>query len=126
LETAEIEWEYLARGIDNRIFPWGDGTEIGERIKERLGGKSLSVGSIPEDRTPFGVIGMGGNVSEWIAETWYPYRNSPLGTLEKVEEEYGIIRGGNYLSETYQMRTTYRERRSRLDDTSPIGFRCAK
>jgi formylglycine-generating enzyme required for sulfatase activity len=107
---SEAEWEYAARGADGRMFPWGNSSDIGER----------------EDKSPFGVFNMAGKVSEWVAETWYPYPNSPLGKLEKVEEEYGIIRGGNYISEPYQMRATYRERKSRLDDTTPTGFRCAK
>jgi formylglycine-generating enzyme required for sulfatase activity len=120
---SEIEWEYVARGGNKRIFPWGNNVQIGEK---RYAKEPLPVGSVPEDRTPFGVNDMGGNVSEWIADTWYPYPNSPLGKLEKVEEEYGIIRGGNYISAPYKMRATYRERKSRLDDSTPIGFRCAK
>ncbi|MCI0415845.1 formylglycine-generating enzyme family protein [bacterium] len=107
---TEAEWEYAARGADQRMFPWGNSTDVG----------------VLEDKSPFGVVDMAGKVSEWVAETWYPYPNSPLGKLEKVEEEYGIIRGGNYLSEAFQMRTTYRERTSRLDTSMPVGFRCAR
>lgn len=123
---SEMEWEYAARGTDNRMFPWGKGIDVAERLHEKESGRSLPIGSFPEDHSPFGGFDMAANVSEWIANTWYPYPDSPLGKLERVEEEYGIVRGGNYISQPYQMRTTYRERKSRLDDRSPVGFRCAK
>src|SRR5262249_23670569 len=89
-------------------------------------GASTDVGSIVADKSPFGVMDMARNVSEWVADAWSPYRDSPIGKLDHVDEGYGIVRGGGYLSLPYQMRTTFRERVSRLERRNGVGFRCAK
>ena len=123
---TEEEWEYAARGADKRMFPWGNGMDVTNSWGDRQAGETSPVGSIPGDRSAFGAMDMARNVMEWVADTWHPYPDSPLGKLEKTEEEFGILRGGSYVAIPYQMRTTVRERKSRLDRSLGIGFRCAK
>jgi formylglycine-generating enzyme required for sulfatase activity len=70
---TEREWERAARGADGRLYPHGDAlgpgdANLGEtyRFDADLSGAD-EVGSFPADRSPFGVMDLGGNVREWVA-----------------------------------------------------------
>ena len=123
--SSEAEWEYTARGNDRRRFPWGNDASVASKLttKEHLASKP--VGSVPEDRSPMGVSDLGGNVWEWVTDSWYPYANSPVGELEKPDDTFGIVRGGTYQSSWAEMRTTHRRRMEKLDRRPMNGFRCA-
>ncbi len=123
---GESEWEYAARGSDQRMFPWGNSFEVINNWGDRQAAESSLAGLIQEDKSPFGVMDLARNVAEWVADVYSPYPGSPLGQLGKLEEEYGILKGGTYTSIAYQMRTTVRQRRPRMDRGKGIGFRCAK
>jgi iron(II)-dependent oxidoreductase len=121
---SETEWEYAARGSDKRRFPWGNEPSVASNWSEG-DHTSKPVGSVPEDRSPMGVLDMGGNVWEWTSDSWHPYPNSPVGELEKPDDTFGIIRGGTYQSSWIEMRTTFRRRMEKLDRRPMNGFRCA-
>ncbi|SVC55792.1 uncharacterized protein METZ01_LOCUS308646, partial [marine metagenome] len=63
---TEAEWEKSARGIDGRIFPWGDEFPTNDRVTFRrkfnkIGFKVLEmVDSMPNGRSPYGVHHMAG------------------------------------------------------------------
>ncbi len=61
---TETEWEYAARGVDARIYPWGN------TIKDELVGGLVPVSRTKMDVSYFGIFGMGSNVSEWVQETY--------------------------------------------------------
>ena len=72
---------------------------------------SAPPGSFPKDLSGFGILDMGGNVSEWTQNTW----------------EAHVVRGANWYSERGQSHASYRELVPTADLTSlTIGFRCAK
>ncbi|MDX1401041.1 MAG: SUMF1/EgtB/PvdO family nonheme iron enzyme [Kiloniellales bacterium] len=62
------EWEKAARGIDGRIFPWGDDWDAG-RLNSHDAGPfdTLPVGSFPQGASPFGMLDPAGQVFEWTS-----------------------------------------------------------
>lgn len=97
---TEQEWEKAARGTDGRKFPWGNnedparantGADLKPNPKEggEIDGNRrwARVDDPDGDRSPFGVRGMAGNVSEWTA-TYAPSEDG-MGDVP-------VVRGGNW------------------------------
>ncbi|WP_168210407.1 bifunctional serine/threonine-protein kinase/formylglycine-generating enzyme family protein [Persicimonas caeni] len=62
------EWEKAARGVDGRLYPWGnhfDPSFCRMRDSERGRPMPVSVHKYKMDRSPYGVRDMAGNVIEW-------------------------------------------------------------
>lgn len=66
----ESEWEYAARGIDGRLYPWGIAPPTPEMACYQGSGSqsTVSVKRFPNNRSPFGCQGMAGNVWEWCLD----------------------------------------------------------
>jgi formylglycine-generating enzyme required for sulfatase activity len=106
---GEAEWEVAARGPDGLLYPWGD--EDGAVTLPAS--DSYPVGSIPANRSVFGLYDMAGNVWEWVDQ---PYLN--------IREGQRILRGG---ANDFPNDMTYRlpgdpEASATI---SHAGFRCA-
>lgn len=89
---TEEEWEKAARGPNGNRYPWGMEFDMKKGNFDR--GDTVPVGSMPVDKSYYGVFDMGGNVMEWTSSWYKPY---PGSTKESKDfgEKYRILRGGS-------------------------------
>jgi serine/threonine-protein kinase len=128
---SEAEWEKAARGTEARIWPWGDSWEPGKAnsAAAQLGGPS-TVEAFAGDVSPYGVIGLAGNVSEWVND-WYQgnYDNlalvDPQGPLAQPgAEPIKVARGGAYKDLSSDARGAMRLGVRSGGQADWLGFRC--
>ena len=122
---SEAEWEYAARGTDARTFVWGNDVKLLLEFNGRQEGHSTPVGSLAHDKSPFGIMDMARNVSEWVADSYQPYAGSPVGQLAKVPDSQGVVRGGNAMSMPDEVRASWRRTLGRLERPAGVGIRLA-
>jgi formylglycine-generating enzyme required for sulfatase activity len=101
---TEIEWERAARGDDFRPFPWGEAFDASlTNTNEADLRDTVTAGSLTGDISPFGVMGMSGNVQEWVATEYIPLHDEFFlsGPLK-------VVRGGSFNDTVYGARASYR------------------
>jgi iron(II)-dependent oxidoreductase len=122
----EWEWQYAAQSTDGRAYPWGTNwkpdalpaVDHGPQMRP-----PSDVNAHPEGASPFGVVDLVGNVSQWTDE----YRDS--------HTRAAIVRGGAsyepngsiwYFPQTYRLdeHEKYLLMSPGRDRAGTIGFRC--
>lgn len=131
---TEAEWEKAAAGAEEapRRYPWGDGEATPERAN--LGGAHFgpaAVGAYPKGASPYGVLGMAGDVWEWTASDFAPYpgfRSFPYREYSEVffGGGYKVLRGGAWACSPVAVRTSFRNWDFPIRRQIFAGFRCAR
>lgn len=118
------QWEKAARGDASPLFPWGNRWEPeranwGEMdvMQTSIAGEvdgyawTSPPGAFPDNKSPHGLYDMAGNVNEWI--------HAEDGALTSH------VRGGSWISNPFELRTTAREEFELETTRTDVGFRCA-
>lgn len=136
---TEAEWEYAAKGNDNRQFPWGNFSGAGhltnfadrntnfgwsdDRIDDGFAATSPA-GHYPAGASPFGILDMAGNVWEWCSDYFDAYNpGSEVNPKGPVRAGKRIFRGGSWRSRFSGLRTTMRGFNDPRYSFSDLGFR---
>jgi eukaryotic-like serine/threonine-protein kinase len=122
---GEAEWEFAARGTDGRAYPWGNSFAAGLTNSIESGvGRLEPADSHSDAASPFGVLGMAGNIWEWTADDYKPYPGRQPAF--EIPADAKVIRGGSYKSDKGHVTTTTRNLDHASTSSLVIGFRCAK
>ncbi len=118
-----LEWKRAAFAAvdedEDRLFPWGDEWKnvTNTSGKDAAGrpfdpwSKAVPSALLTEDRSSWGALAMGGNVSEWVTARPFSVKQASLG--------------GNYENSTDRASSAFRSSRKNIEvREGTVGFRC--
>ncbi|MHC4392232.1 MAG: formylglycine-generating enzyme family protein [Planctomycetota bacterium] len=109
---SEKEWEYAARGVGSKVFPWGDSFATGHANTFDEGKKqAVAVGSFTKGKGPFGTFDQAGNVWEWTTDS---------------KGNKGVIKGGSFAARETQPRASLKGFAGATEKKGNLGFRCVQ
>lgn len=145
----EYEWEAAARGADGRRWPWGNKMDPFRLNTYYQIGSTTEVLAYPSGASPYGVMDMAGNVSQWMADDFLPYagsdapkdlflakaaqvptsgadRSMKVAEFLTTDERYKVLRGGSWKSDPFSTSSYHRNFSWPHFASDFFGFRCVK
>ncbi len=143
---TEEEWERAARGDRGGRYPWGNRWDsLKTNVVTRLSGplrraseweafaasfagdriETAAVGTHPEDASPFGVLDMAGNVSEWVEGTFGAPEGADPADHPAFGRNFAVVRGNAWGNRDYSAPLAVRYPYEAARKDIMIGFRCA-
>ena len=135
---TEKQWERAAKGTKGNEYPWGNEYQSSiANLSKRAGSKNkpVTVGSFPKSVSKEGVHDLVGNVWEWVADDYRPYKGSTYKN-NYYDSGYKILRGhsasdiGHFPGAMYAnaikmfARSGYRQFANPDEPGPDVGFRC--
>lgn len=145
---TESEFEYALRADTSSVFWWGAGVPK-SRVENLTGEHDIGpsgrrwsknfakygdgyFGPAPTKSfkaNAFGMMDMGGNVAEWVADCWHDsYARAPDSLTAWVNQgcQQYVVRGGSWGSPPSEARSSFRQALGESSRNAKIGFRVAR
>ncbi|EFO79651.1 signal transduction protein [Oscillochloris trichoides DG-6] len=128
---SEAEWEFAARGVERRMYAWGNAQPDSEQVNfnTQYDG-TTTVGCFSAGATPnTELLDMAGNVWEWTCSKlqFYPYNpydgREDISSLVKTRF---VMRGGAWFNQSINLRATSRGNYAPESRNQRVGFRVAR
>jgi formylglycine-generating enzyme required for sulfatase activity len=125
---TEAQWEKAAAGMQHDPYPWGEAEPTCDLLNfNDCIGAPVRGARYADAGSPYGLLDMAGNVSEWTAD-WYAYgyykESSATDPTGPDKGEARVVRGGNYASTAAQTTVWARDSRPPGSGRDDLGFRC--
>jgi serine/threonine-protein kinase len=129
-----MEWEKAARGTDGWLWPWGDHFDASWTVcAASFAGAPdiLGVNERPTDVSPYGILGLGGNVRDWCLDLYERNGATQSGQRAKVllpprdDPAPRVVRGGMWAATPAQCRSASRYGAPAGQGYITVGFRLA-
>ena len=134
---TEFEWARASRGDDNRLWPWGDrfdprACQSGLTIPQT----PVTVGTHPLGASPYAVMNLAGNVSEWTSspfkqfDDYQPLRQKVGRKTQTITPQFNsaqkVVKGGHFGATRMLTRIDFRGGINTMDSDAALGFRASR
>lgn len=145
---TEAEFEKAGRSTDARVWPWGNKIDPARLNTYYSVGAATKVTEYQNGASPYGVMGLSGNVDEWMADDFLPYSGSSAAAevfqgkvgkvnsaqdqalkvvdMVPVQTRYKVLRGGSWKSDPFSTALYHRNFAFPNYASDFFGFRCAQ